>query len=770
MKIAVIGNFLPRKCGIATFTENFIKSVTAAGVTANDAISFDGFAIDDFALQHQYDPQVRYTIRRQHQEDYIEAARIINTSGATVCVLQHEFGIFGGESGVFILSLLRKLTIPVVTIFHTVLKKPSFHEKAITIQAGNMSAGVVVMSQLAAHFLHNLYDIPKAKIRVIHHGVPDFANQVATHPLKQLFPGKTILCTFGLLGRSKGIETVINALPAVLELNKDFVYVVLGKTHPNVKKHCGEEYREFLQAMARQNSVSDNVFFIDEFVDEDMLKQYLLDVDIYITPYLNESQITSGTLSYAVGAGTCIVSTPFWHATELLADGRGELFGFGDKSALSTILCKLLQNPCGRATISKKAFTYGKQMYWSHIGELHLELLREVSQGSDNGQQSKMANYLQRAPAFSLAHINRLTDDTGILEHACFSIANFKEGYCLDDNARALLLVSQAYRQGLNNNSLRLADVYLRYIKLMQKEDGSFYNDYTYDRRIMENSSSEDAFGRTVWVMGYLIELGINDAYTQFAKDTFFRAVPHIAGLASLRGISNSIIGLCYFLRRYPDNEHINHLLVVLTGKLVDQYNLNKTSNWSWFEQELTYDNAIMPLALWHACSVTRNSLLQEVAIASTAFIDEKVIVDNKLSLIGNQRWHRNGGERSGAGQQPIDAMGMVLLHQQAFTVTKEKKHYKKMLLCYTWFLGNNDLQLPLYDSETKGCCDGLEQYAVNRNQGAESAISYCLSSLTVRSTIAQVKALSKAQAAQVREIPSKLRLLSPAVSERKII
>ncbi len=771
MQIAVIGNFLPRQCGIATFTDNFIKSLRSSGQEGHEQHIITGIAVNETENQYVYDHQVKCIIRRQEREDYLKAAAFINNSGADVCVLQHEFGIFGGDSGVFILTLLQHLTIPVITIFHTVLKKPSFHEKEIVKKAGIISSKVIVMSELATTFLQSIYGIPPGKIQLIHHGVPDFSHhQPGNQSLRQQFPGKTILCTFGLLGRSKGIETVINALPALTQKHQNFVYIILGKTHPNVKRNCGEEYRDYLKELAATNKVSDHVVFIDEFVNELQLKDYLLEVDIYITPYLNESQITSGTLAYAIGAGTCIVSTPFWHAAELLANGRGTTFGFGDSNALSVALCDLLGNTARRNTIRQKAFVYGKEMYWHKIGALYLELAKSVRLQIPEKRKKLAEVCLHKIPTFNLEHIYRLTDSTGILEHSSFSIANFKEGYCLDDNARALLLVSAAYRQGHSKEVLKLADVYLRYIKLMQKEDGTFHNDYTYDRKIADSNGSEDAFGRTVWAMGYLIELGINDSYTQFAKDTFFRAAPHFAAIQSLRGISNTIIGICYFLKRYPDNEHFIHLLRILTVKLTDAFNKTKKGEWCWFEDILTYDNAIIPLALWHACQVTKSNELAAIATVGTAFLDSKVIKKNHLSLIGNQEWFRRDASRDIYGQQPIDAMAMVLLHQQAFAVTGSRKHYKKMLLSYSWFLGNNDLYIPLYDEETKGCCDGIEQYAVNRNQGAESALSYHLSFLAVKETVTKLKQAKSGKPAEIRNMAAPLASFSNLPATRSIV
>ena len=730
MRIAILGNFLPRHCGIATFTANLTNAILLSIGKKETESEVFVVAINDRDQAYDYPPIVKYALRQHEVEDYSAAAKYINDSKADICIVQHEFGIYGGESGVFILNLMKQLNMPIVSTIHTVLQTPSYHEKHIIKKMGEFSQKMVVMSKLAVNFLSKIYQIPLQKIAIIHHGVPDFSS-IKKAPSRFQYTGKKVLSTFGFLGRSKGIETVINALPAIVAIHPDVVYVVLGQTHPNVKKYCGEEYRDYLKNLAKKNGVADNIIFEDGFFEEDELKNFLLGLDIYITPYLNEGQITSGTISYAVGAGACIVSTPFWHAKELLADGRGKTFDFGDSDQLSTLICQLLSNPAEIKDIKEKAFEYGKKMYWNRIGQHYKKMLEKIITSPLIAVDVTRHTKISTLPKFSLDHIKRLTDATGILEHANYSVPDYKEGYCLDDNARALLLVLNAYELDIDKQSIGLADTYLRYIKLMQKEDGFFHNDMSYDKKFLDENGSEDAFGRTIWAMGYLIKLAPNDSHFQFAKDVFFKSFPHFEKVQSIRAMANIMIGLCHFLKRYPDNERVMHVLNVLTNKLIGQYHDESDANWKWFEPILCYDNAIIPLALWHAYAITRDKDIYVVANESTNFLDNETCKNGHISLVGNT-WYHKGEVRPSQGQQPINAMAMVMMYHKAFTVTKNVKYHQKMLTAFSWFMGNNDLHIPLFDEESKGCCDGLENNSVNRNQGAESTISYQLSYLTV--------------------------------------
>lgn len=730
MKLAYIGTYPPRECGIGTFTQNLAHAMLENGKGVNEIMVF---AMNDHNQKYAYPPEVKLSINQEQQTDYLEAVNYINLSGADACILEHEFGIFGGQSGVYILPLLHRLNIPLITTLHTILETPSYNEKAILKEICKMSDRVVVMSHKAIRFLVEIYDVPKEKIVLIEHGVPDihFDKQESRTEFK--LNEKKLLLTFGFIGRNKGIETVINALPRIIEKHPEVLYIVLGKTHPNVLRNSGEEYRNYLQVLIKTLHLNGHVLLLNEFIDENELFKYLSACDIYITPYLSEAQITSGTLSYAMGAGCAVVSTPYWHALELLAENKGRLFDFNDSEGLSKVLNELLGNPEILNEIQENAAKYGQNITWPKIGQTYTELMtRVLSTPKEPLPKKENAIDPLLLPPFSLSHIKRLTDDTGIIQHAKFGIPNLKEGYCLDDNARALLMVCMAYKQKKDTLALEFMPVYLSYIHYMQNKDGTFRNFLSFNRNFMDEIGSEDSFGRTIWALGYLLGNAPNDAYYQTGKLVFFDAVPNFDKIKSIRGIANTMIGISHYLRTNAYDDAMKQTLHKLASILVSHYDRNHSQNWEWFESLLAYDNGILPLALLHAAEVLEDRDISKVAFATMDFLTEHTMKDNYLSIIGNAAWYIKDKERSMFAQQPIDAEAMVLMYHQAHVLTGDGDYLKKLFTSFMWFLGENDMRMSLYDFETKGCCDGFENYGVNRNQGAESSLAYLISHLTV--------------------------------------
>ena len=733
MKIAFIGTYPPRECGIGTFTNNLLDSVLQTKKVKESIFEAFVVAVDDHNLTYEYPEEVKIKIRQESQEDYLKAAKYINLSGADFCILQHEFGIFGGQNGVYILPLLHRLEIPMAVTLHTILKTPSYNEKAVIQEIGKMAQKIVVMSQKAIEFLVDIYGVPREKIALIEHGVPDIKYNPEKSKEEFKLGNRKVLLTFGFIGRNKGIETVINALPDVIKRHPDVVYIILGKTHPNVLRHSGEEYRIFLMRLVKNLQLENQVLFLNQFVDVQDLFKYLAAADIYITPYLNESQITSGTLSYAVGVGAAVLSTPYWHAAELLADGRGRLFDFGDTRQLSSTINELLDHPGELDILKKTALEYGRNFTWPKTGEKYVKLVHAIlEKGYVPVEKSDSVIDFLILPPFSLVHINRLTDDTGIIQHAKYGIPNLKEGYCLDDNARALLMVLMAFRQMKDDRALELSPVYLSYIHYMQNPDGTFRNFMSFNRNFLDEVGSEDSFGRTIWALGYLLGNAPNDAYFQAGSGVFFHAAPNFENLKSIRGIANAMIGICYYLKTNPSDDSMTERLRNMAFKLMTHYQENESAEWKWFESLLAYDNGILPLALLHAAGILNDDRVTDVALITMDFLTTHTLKDNYLSIIGNEKWFKKEGERSVFAQQPIDAMAMVLMYHQAYHLTKDKDYIKKLYTSFLWFLGENDLRMSLYDFETKGCCDGFESYGVNRNQGAESSLAYLISHLTV--------------------------------------
>ena len=734
MKIAYLSTYPPRECGIATFNSNLVRAISDN--TPN--VSINGFVVamndSDNINEYDYPEVVKFCIRQEYQEDYIRAAEFINTSDADVCILEHEFGIFGGENGVYILPLIHRLEKPLITILHTVLKDPSFMQQIIIREIAAQSAKIVVMSKRAVEFLTDIYTIQPDKIQRIEHGVPDL-ELIGANPVKTLsaFRNKTVLFTFGLISRNKGLETVILALPKIVENHPDVMYVILGNTHPGVRRSSGEEYRDSLKRLAIQLKVDNHLTFINQFVSEEELFNYLYASDIYITPYLSEAQITSGTLSYAVGSGAAVLSTPYWHAQELLEENRGKFFDFKDADGLAASVNDLLDHPDKLAELKYNAYTYGLQLRWPAIGREYMDVLIEAVRKPWSGED-KIRKIIdpEIIPAFSLAHVRRLTDNTGIVQHAKYGIPNLKEGYCLDDNSRALIMTLMAYEQNKSKEALELLPIYLSYIQYMQQEDGNFRNFLSFRREYLDEVGSEDSFGRTVWALGYLISSAPNNSYREFAEELFLRSIPHFKVLKHLRGIANTIIGLSHYLKIHPYNDGMLHELKELTKPLIDAYDKHRNNDWYWFEDKLTYDNAILPLALLYSSEITGSDRAREVALESIEFLDKVTLGNGYLSPVGSNGWYYRGGNMAIFDQQAIETMAMVLMYFKAYSISQKTEFISRMYLCYQWFLGENTLRLPLYDHETKGCCDGLQPGGLNRNQGAESTLAYLISHLMV--------------------------------------
>lgn len=748
MKICLVGSYPPRKCGIATFSRNLLSSL-------RQDEKYEPFvvALNDDGC-YEYSDEVPFVINQSVYNDYAKAADYINEN-ADVCIVQHEYGIFGGEHGVYILSLLNKLRIPVIVTLHTVLKEPSFLQRIILQQIATKSEKVIVMSRLAVKFLKTIYHIPEEKIGFIEHGVPYLEKVSGSLKELQPFKDKRILFTFGLLSRGKGIETVIEALPEVVQNHPDVVYVFLGKTHPAVAKQSGEEYRNYLKRLAGELKIDEHVYFIDKFVSDEELYAYLKSIDVYITPYLNEAQITSGTLSYAIGAGTVVVSTPYWHAQELLSNGRGRLFPFKDSEALSNILNELLDDESQMESIRSKACQYGQHLKWPLIGSRYLALAEDAVEKYEETALAEILNAENEIPPFSLEHLKRLTDSTGIIQHAAYGIPNWKEGYCLDDNARALLTVLMAYRQFKSSDALQLMPVYLSYIHYMQREDGKFRNFLHFNRNYLDKVGSEDSFGRTIWALGYLIRYSPNNSYKEFALNLFSRSFKQFTKLRYLRGIANTLIGISHYLKAYPNDEGMLQVLMQMTKKLVVAYHQNSSKRWNWFEKQMTYDNAILPLALLHSCEITNNAYVKDVAMETLGFLERKTLYKEHFIPIGNRGWHSEDSDVTVFDQQAIDVMAMIFMYLQAFLITKEPQYLKNIHICFSWFLGKNELHVPLYDSETHGCCDGLNFDGINRNQGAESTLAYLTSYLLVLKTKELQYELEKQDMNKVKKIES---------------
>ncbi len=730
MKLICLGNYPPRKCGIATFTENIVNAIKDAATKQQLDLAIEVIAMNDQGKQYEYPDIVTKSINCFDKQGYNDAASYINKSGASALLLQHEYGIFGGDSGLMLLGLLRKLQIPVITTFHTVLQKPSFHQKEVLIKIAQYSNRIIIMNPIAIGFLTKVYNVPKYKIQVIEHGVPDFGQLIDnTGIIPSEWKNRKVMLTFGLIGRSKGIETVIRAMPDISKKHPEILYVILGKTHPHIIAHAGEEYRTFLHNLANKLNVQKNIIFINEYVEESTLMQYLKRADIYVTPYLNKAQITSGTLAYAVSGGAAVVSTPYWHAQTILADGRGKLFNFSDDKGLAKVVNELLDNPLEMILIRRKAYNYGTQIIWPKIGLAYYNVFAEILHSRFPVIPTSVFDDFEFSfPKFKIQHINVLTNKTGIIQHAIGSVADYNTGYCTDDNTRALILSIRAYHRFKDKKYLELIHRYLSFVMYMQNEDGTFRNYLSYESHVEKEQRSDDAFGRAVWALGYTIRRAPNDSLLHTARELFYKAVTNLDQLVYARGYANCIFGLYHYIKRHPDQDNFVEMLITLSNQLCDNFTKHSHDDWIWFEPELTYDNGLLPASLYLAYHITDISLYYEIAEKTRHFLEKHSFVNNYLTVIGNRRWILPKIDTVEFDQQPVDAMAMVVMYYCAHKVNTKKEILDKLKLSFMWYFGKNEINLPLYDNQTNGCNDGLEILSINRNQGAESAITYLYS------------------------------------------
>jgi len=737
--IAFLGTYGPRRCGIASFTMDLAHAVTSAS-SAQQPTTAMVLAVTEPSGQYQYPSEVKFELRQNNKADYLRAAEFINFSHVRLVSIQHEYGIFGGDDGGYILDFLRALRVPALVTLHTVLKRPSHNQRQIVQKLAAHSARVIVMSQVARDLLASSYGVRGAQVQIIPHGIPNMVRQPdSADTLKAKFgvAGRRLVLTFGLLSPNKGIETVIRALPEIVSDFPDLLYFVVGATHPAILRREGEAYRTMLEREAEELGVRDHIVFRGQFVTPEELRQYLLATDIFISPYLNEAQVTSGALSYAMGAGAAVVSTPYWHAQELLSDGRGRLFPFKDHVALARTLRELLSSPKELQRLRAVSAGFANSMAWPHIGEAYYAVVeqsllderkattRPARPASDNAEPALASSM----PELSLDHLLRLTDDTGIIQHAQFSVPARRTGYCVDDNARALIVAVHADRLQGSVETRRLVTTYLSYLLHAQEPEGSFRNFMTYARVLDTDVASDDCVGRVIWALGVTAALAEAEGCRLLARDMLTRALPHAIALGP-RGTAQVILGLVSMLTVNPEAVDLRALLDRQCSQLTELYRQHASDDWRWFELSLTYDNALLPLALFSAYGLTGERAYLRTARASLDFLEEVCFEGEHLRLVGNRGWFQRGGSKAVADEQPIDAAAFVMAFRCAYTVTKDRHYLRRMREAFAWFLGANRLGLPLYDFATGGCRDGIGISDVNQNQGAESTLCFLLALL----------------------------------------
>ena len=739
-RIAFIGNYLPRQCGIATFTTDLCTAMAAEFGSGH----FFAIPVNDPDSSYQYPEQVRIELEQEDCSSYERAAEFLNFNGNDLVCLQHEYGIFGGVAGSHVLTLLRKLKMPLVTTLHTVLREPDSSQRAVLDEIGHLSDRLIVMSEHAASLLRDVYGIPSEKIDIIPHGVPDLPFTDPNY-FKDLFgtQGKSVLLTFGLLSPNKGIENVIRALPAILAKHPDLVYIVSGATHPHIRRREGERYREELQALAAECGVSSHVIFNNRFVSTEEMIEHVGAADIYITPYRQEAQVVSGTLAIALGAGKAIISTPYWHAKEILADERGVIVPFDDPDSIANVAIRLLDNDAERHAMRKRAYLHSRGTTWQKTAQAYMASFQRARVERMLRPRAALQDiFAPKAtdilPVLNTSHLLGMTDDTGMLQHAIFSLPNCLEGYTTDDNARALVVTILLSESSLpqNHGHAALSHCYLAFLWFaFHEKTGRFRNFLSYDRSWQEEVGSEDSHGRALWALGTVLGRSEDAGLRGAAGRLFEAAVPATLTFSSPRAWAFSVLGLQEYLDWFPGDRVIQSTRNLLANRLLDIYERSRSETWQWFEKSLSYSNARLSQALLIAGWRSNNQRMIEAGCESLHWLvtiqhqrEEDLFVP-----IGSRGFFVQDGEKARFDQQPVEACAMISACLQAFRLTKEKHWLDEAWCAFRWFLGENDLQAPLYDATTGGCRDGLHPDRVNENQGAESTLSFLMSLLEMQ-------------------------------------
>lgn len=736
-RLAILGNHLPRHCGIATFTTHLADAVAAARPDADCFV----VAMNDVGRRHAYPSRVRFEIGERDPASYRRAADFLNVNQVDVLSLQHEYGIFGGKAGAHVLALLRELRMPIVTTLHTVLSAPNPMQRAVIEELARLSDRLVVMSASGAELLRRVHGIPDDRIDLIPHGIPHVSVDADSKDRVGV-QGKTMILTFGLLSRDKGIEHVIDALPAILAVHPDTVYIVLGATHPHVIEEEGEAYRLMLEARAQQLGVAGSMIFHNRFVSQDELTEFLSATDIYITPYLQPEQITSGTLAYAVGAGKAVISTPYIYARELLADGRGVLVPWRDSHAIAREVIALISDDDRRRAMCARAAAYGVGMSWPAVGVRYVEsFARAQTEHTLRRRTAFLAQTLAARPAglpeIDLKHVRAMTDDTGMLQHAIFTVPRYDDGYCLDDNARALLLMAFLEDAGCDDvTGLRaLASRYLAFVShAFDRTSGRFRNFLSYARHWLEPCGSQDSHGRAVWALGAVVGRAGDPGRHRLAGDLFHAALPAATTFTSPRAWAYALLGIDEYLRAFQGDSTVEARRVELAERLLGLFQRTSQHDWPWFEDSVTYCNGRLSQALIVSGDRMHRPDMIESGLRSLDWLlSVQSSVDKQFAAIGSNGFYERGLLPASFDQQPVEACATVAACLDAYRVSGDSRWDARARWAFNWFLGENHLQQWLFDPSTGGCRDGLHADRPNQNQGAEATLSFLLALHEIR-------------------------------------
>ncbi|HSO39850.1 MAG TPA: glycosyltransferase [Labilithrix sp.] len=759
--IAMLGNHLPRQCGIATFTTDLSDAIE------REMPELDCFvlAMNDVGAKHAYPPRVRFEIAEGDVAAYRRAADFLNVSAVDVVSVQHEYGIFGPKAGGHVLELLRDLRMPVVTTLHTILAEPNSVQRGVMDALVGLSERIVVMSSDGATLLQQVHGVDPAKIDVIPHGIPVAPDRGSKDKLG--VEGSSVILTFGLLSPDKGIEYVIDAMPAVLARHPETVYIVLGATHPHVKQEHGEAYRHMLQRRAERLGVDANVIFHNRFVSHEELVEFLGAADLYVTPYLKEEQSTSGTLAYAVGCGKAVISTPYRYARELLGEGRGILVPWRDSEAIGREIIGLLDDPGKRSELQQRAAMFGRSMGWPIVARRYVESFeRARASHAERVRAGLAARTLAKRrpelPEIDLSHVHLMTDDTGMLQHATFDIPRYSDGYCLDDNARALLLMTHLEEAGTEAPQVvrSLATRYLAFVNhAFDETTGRFHNFLTYARTWHDEPGSDDSQGRALWALGTVVGRSSDPGRRGLCARLFQGALPATAALTSPRAWAYALLGIDEYLRAFEGDSNVESTRRLLAAKLMDRFRASHTAEWPWFEDRLTYCNSRLPQALLVTAARTGDAEMTEIALRSLDWLlSQHLGKDGTFAPVGSNGFHVRGQPRASFDQQPVEACAMVSACLDAYRLTGQPRFLENARHAFQWFLGQNPREAQVYDARTGGCRDGIHVDRLNENQGAESTLSFL-------TALAEMRAADRVAARLVA--PTAPRLAPPSPADR---
>jgi len=718
--ILFMSSYPPRECGIATFTkditDSFHKKFSPAVRSEIIALNKNGSKI------YNYPGNVKYQINDNDIEDFIFLAKNVNKDkGVKGVCIQHEFGLFGGEYGDNLLAFLELLEKPTIINFHSVLPNPDEKLKKVVNAISKKVRAIIVMNKIAVEILKNDYDV-KCLIDVIPHGIPNVLFENQDKEKRSLgYTGKKIISSFGLMSSGKGYEYVIDSLPALIKKYPNLLYLIIGETHPVVRKNEGEEYRKFLEKKVEDLGLKNNVKFYNKFLSLPEIIKYLKATDIYISSGLNPNQITSGTVAYAMGCGRVVVSTPFLHAKDCLDDDVGRLVEFNNPGSFTKAINEIFGNKENKKRLEVNSYNKTRHMTWENVALAYGRLFSKILKMPDS----------RKIPPVNLKHLYRLTDKFGIIQFANQHNPDKMSGYTLDDNARALLVSSLHYSKFMEFKTLKKMKIYLDFLDYVQDNKGKMLNCVDENRKIDHSFWSEDAQGRGIWACGFMLnsEYVPND-FKMIAKNIINKSLAIILQMQSPRAIAFSLIGLCYAQEsRILDNVEV---IKKLANWLVSAYHANKKEEWHWFEPYLTYSNSKLPESLFHAYLLTGDEEYRKVAEESISFLIKHTFNQNTFEPIGQDGWFLKDKEKSYFDQQPVEAAYMLQTLLMANRVTHRDYYVDKSKDAFQWFLGRNLLKQVVYNEVSGGCYDGVGKNALNINQGAESTLSYLMARLSL--------------------------------------